>query len=29
VVAANAPALALYRGLGFTPVGSNRFWASP
>jgi GNAT superfamily N-acetyltransferase len=26
VVAANAPALALYRGLGFAPVGSNRFW---
>jgi N-acetylglutamate synthase len=28
VVAANAPALALYRGLGFVPVGSNRFWVS-
>jgi GNAT superfamily N-acetyltransferase len=26
VVAANPPALALYRGLGFLPVATNRFW---
>jgi N-acetylglutamate synthase len=26
VVAANTPALALYGGLGFTPVATNRFW---
>jgi len=26
VVAANAPALALYRGFGFAPVATNRFW---
>jgi len=26
-VAANAPALALYRGSGFAPVATNRFWS--
>jgi GNAT superfamily N-acetyltransferase len=26
VVAANSPALALYGGVGFVPVASNRFW---
>lgn len=26
VVAANPPALALYRGYGFVPVATNRFW---
>jgi N-acetylglutamate synthase len=26
-VAANAAAVALYRGFGFEPVATNRFWA--
>jgi N-acetylglutamate synthase len=26
VVATNPPAIALYRGFGFTPVATNRFW---
>lgn len=29
VVAANAPALALYRGCAFAPVATNRFWIGP